>query len=189
MSLIHIKSAHLWTGCLCTEPWVVKSTCEPFQNHFSVVSLLGLVDARPTGFQRQIFWGLISQVLKVGVPNVGFLSSLLIMSCCDGVGVYGEIVLQPLLPASVQAIFLSPNVQKLLRQFLTFFQRRHVVAFGVCLGGDEPRIFSHHHIESEPPKYLLIVALSPGLWHRAPLIFYIPSCLMALIASKEVFYS
>lgn len=151
MSLIHIESAHLWTGCLRTEPWVVKSTCEPFQNHFSVVSLLGLVDASPIVFQSQMFWGLISQVLKVGVPNVGFLSSLLIMSRCDGVGVYGEIVFQPLLPASGQAVFLSPNVQKLLRQFLAFFFKGDMQLHLVCVWEEMSPGFSHITILNQNP--------------------------------------
>ena len=43
--------------------------------HFSdCYSLVGLVDVSPSGFQNEMFWGLISQVqvLKAEVPDMEF---------------------------------------------------------------------------------------------------------------------
>ena len=53
----------------------VPSARGPFESSSSVCyGPLGLVDARPIGVQSQVFCGLIPpvQVLKVGVPDVGF---------------------------------------------------------------------------------------------------------------------
>lgn len=108
---------------------------EAFKNHFSVLSLLqpmGLVGATFNGFQRQMLWGLVSQVqiLKVGVLDVGFkhflfkeklwvLSSLLILGCRTWDGGYGKIGSQPFLLVSMWVFSC------LLIQFLGPFQKKY----------------------------------------------------------------
>lgn len=52
-----------------------ESACKPFKRYFSVhYSPMGPKAMHPIGFQRQMFWGLLFQVLvlKPGVPNVGY---------------------------------------------------------------------------------------------------------------------
>lgn len=60
------------------------------------------------------------QVFNVGVLDVGFklfapqgerrLAALLVVSCCTGLGVYGKIVSQPLLPVRSGAFSRLPNI-------------------------------------------------------------------------------
>ena len=53
------------------------SPYEPFKNRFSVCySLVALVDTRSVDFQREVFWGPVSQVqaLKVRIIDVVFKS-------------------------------------------------------------------------------------------------------------------
>ena len=56
-------------------PEINGSAYNIFKSSFSVCYYpLGLVDVRPIGSQRQMFWELIShvQVLRVGVSDVGY---------------------------------------------------------------------------------------------------------------------
>lgn len=88
---------------------------QAFKNHFSLHCWsCESVDINLIGFQSWIFWGLVYhvQVLKVGVPKVGFtpftphgeaqvLSFLLIVGHHTRGRAYGETVSQPFLLHSV----------------------------------------------------------------------------------------
>lgn len=97
----------------------------------------------PVIFQSQMFWGIVSRVLKVDMPGVGFkpfllqgklgvLCSLPIAGHGTGNRAYGKVVSQPLLPASKQDFSRSPDAQELLGQFFSEDFVPYVAADWVC---------------------------------------------------------
>lgn len=136
----------------CTYPLRVKSAS---------YSLSALLNVSANGFQSQMFWGLISQVLalKAGLLHVEYktlllrglrvLSSLPTVGHNTRAGVYGETVSQPFLPALVCSPSCLPNVKRSMNQFLVFFREN----CSTCSCGRRWfRISLCCHLELEPPR-------------------------------------
>ena len=131
-------------------------------------------------FKDRCLGSFLSQVwvLRVGEPNVGFkhfapqgktwgvLSSLLIIDCCVGGGVYGDIVSQPLPPFLMcvcvcvcVCVCLFPFASCIViaqPAFRFFFRGKNFVYRNtVSMGGGEFRILLNHSLEPQETSLLV----------------------------------
>lgn len=136
-SLSHKVWALLKGLLLHCAPGLVSQCTGPLRDVLLFTTAAGSMGRKPTGFQSQMFWGLISQVpvLKIGVPVVGykpftaqreaqgfeFPPGFGFLCLC---GVHGETVDWPSLPTLMCFPSHLPNGKRPLCQFLGFCQRK-----------------------------------------------------------------
>ena len=134
------------------DPGANQTVCESFKRCFSVCYCpLRPVDKILVGFQSQMFWGAFFQVqvLKFGVPDTGYKSSLL----------KEKLLLQVTLPVVGFLVRVHPNLsdlhnvglvsftdgKDLFSQFSGGIFSMCIYKFGIAMGGGESRVSLYCH--------------------------------------------